>query len=144
MGHGHRSDLAAAQVVSALLDIEVVPLRLVDPRFYHLDTCLCPLEGGTLLYYPAAFDEASQAEIEKRVPISSRMAVDQADALRFACNAVNVGASVFFNDASNALRTQLELAGFESHVVPLGEFLKSGGGAKCLTLRLDEPAGTNA
>lgn len=139
MGHGHRSDFAAVEAVGRLLDIETVPLRLVDPRFYHLDTCLCPLDGGTLLYFPAAFDEASQAEIARRVPRAQRIAVDESDARRFACNAVNVGRAVFFNDAGEALRAWLSDVGFETHVSPLGEFLKSGGGAKCLTLRLDEP-----
>lgn len=138
MGHGHRSDAAAVDVVGELLNIETVPLRLVDPRFYHLDTCLCPLEGGTMLYYPGAFDEASQAEIARRVPEAQRIAVDEADARRFACNAVNTGQAVFVHGASDALRARLAEAGFESHVTPLGEFLKSGGGAKCLTLRLDE------
>lgn len=139
MGHGHRSDRAAVDAVGKLLDIETVPLRLVDPRFYHLDTCLCPLQGGALLYFPAAFDADSQAEIVRRVPESLRIPVVEADARRFACNAVNVGTQVFFNGASEALRARLAEAGFDSHVTPLGEFLKSGGGAKCLTLRLDEP-----
>ncbi len=139
MGHGHRSDAAAAQTVADLLDIETVPLRLVDERFYHLDTCLCPLTGGYLLYFPAAFDEASRAEIERRVPADRRIAAEETDAAQFACNAVNVEESVFFNAASESLQRRLREAGFAPRVTALGEFLKSGGGAKCLTLRLNEP-----
>ncbi|RYE93574.1 MAG: nitrate reductase, partial [Oxalobacteraceae bacterium] len=63
MGHGHRTDEAAAAFIASLFDVDVVPLQLVDPHFYHLDTCLCPLEGGALLYYPDAFDRASQERI---------------------------------------------------------------------------------
>ena len=55
-----RSDQAAAPVISDLFGCEVVPLRLIDPRFYHMDTCLCPLTGGEVLYYPNAFDSAGQ------------------------------------------------------------------------------------
>ena len=39
------------------LDCLVVSVELVDPRFYHLDTCFCPLGPGQALHYPAAFDE---------------------------------------------------------------------------------------
>ena len=65
-------------------------LKLVDQRFYHLDTCFCPLEGGFAMYYPPAFDEASRAAIEKRVPAERRIAIGEEDALAFACNAVNI------------------------------------------------------
>src|SRR5689334_12718935 len=39
MGYGHRSSLEARKFLTRWLDIEVMPLRLVDERFYHLDTC---------------------------------------------------------------------------------------------------------
>src|SRR5207249_2074783 len=35
----------------------VIGLRLVDPRFYHLDTCFCPLEGGYLIESLGIIDE---------------------------------------------------------------------------------------
>src|SRR5690606_34898893 len=91
MGHGHRSDLRSADHLSALLDIDVVPLKLIDARFYHLDTCFCPLEGGYLMYYPGAFDAASQAAIAQRVPAAYRISLNETDAFHFACNAVNCG-----------------------------------------------------
>lgn len=138
-GHGHRSDARAGDALGALLGIEVVPLRLVDPRFYHLDTCLCPLSGGHLLYFPAAFDPAAQAAIAARVPQDKRIAVSERDALAFACNAVNLDNVVILNRATPALRAQLEAAGYRVRETPLDEFLKAGGSAKCLTLRLDEP-----
>ncbi len=138
LGHGHRSSLACAPPLATLLDIEVEPLRLVDERFYHLDTCLCPLAGGWLLYYPQAFDAASQARIAARVPASRRIAVTTADALQFACNAVNSGRHVFSNRVSDELARTLAAHGFLLHQTPLGEFMKAGGAAKCLTLKLNE------
>lgn len=138
LGHGHRSSAECAPALAGLLDIEVEPLRLVDARFYHLDTCLCPLEGGYLLYYPQAFDADSQARIVARVPAARRIEVADADALEFACNAVNSGRHVFLNRASGELTRSLAAHGFTLHQTPLGEFMKAGGSAKCLTLKLNE------
>lgn len=140
-GHGHRSDAEAAEAIAIRLDVEVVPLRLADPRFYHLDTCFCPLAGGWLLYYPPAFDDHAREAIERRVPASRRIAVEEADALAFACNAVNVGSSVVLHPVGAALRERLAEAGFDVQETPLDEFHKAGGSAKCLTLLLDEPPG---
>ena len=137
-GHGHRSSAECAPALTDVLDIEVEALRLVDPRFYHLDTCLCPLEGGYLLYYPAAFDASSQERIRARVPAARRIEIGDVDALEFACNAVNSGRHVFLNRASGALGHRLKALGFVLHQTPLGEFMKAGGSAKCLTLKLVE------
>jgi len=139
MAHGHRSIEGARDLLAKRIGIEAVLLRLVDTRFYHLDTCFCPLEGGYLMYYPAAFDEASRAEIERRIPAARRIAVEEEDALAFACNAVNIDATVVVNRATPALVRALGAKGFEVVQTPLSEFMKAGGSAKCLTLRLDEP-----
>ncbi len=137
-GYGFRSELAAHPHLAQWLNLEVISLRLIDPRFYHLDTCFCPLENGGLLYYPPAFDAYSNRIIEQRVPAEKRIAVGETDAVRFACNAVNLGRKIFVNSVSAELRQQLDAAGFEAVETPLNEFLKAGGGAKCLTLRLTE------
>jgi len=140
VGHGHRSDAGAAGALAGLLGIEAIALHLVDPRFYHLDTCFCPLADGWLLYYPPAFDAEAQAAIAAKVPAARRIAVDEADALAFACNAVGLGRQVLLNAAGDALLAKLREAGFAAVQTPLDEFLKAGGSAKCLTLRLDESA----
>lgn len=138
-GYGFRSELDSHPLLGDWLNIEVRSLRLIDPRFYHLDTCFCPLEGGWLLYYPQAFDAYSNRQIEQWIAPDKRLEVSEADAVRFACNAVNVGRNIVLNQASPELKERLKGAGFELHETPLTEFLKSGGGAKCLTLRLTEP-----
>lgn len=137
--HGHRTDAEAHSHVSSLLDVEVVSLQLVDPRFYHLDTCFCPLPGGYLLWYPPAFAPSGRAEIERRVPPARRLATSAADARRFACNAVVANAqTVVLPSCSRALGDALRAWGFTVHTTPLSEFLKAGGAAKCLTLGLAE------
>ena len=138
-GYGQRSELDSHPLLAKWLGIEVLSLRLIDKRFYHLDTCFCPLTGGYLLYYPAAFDTYSNRLIESRVPADKRFAVAEPDAVNFICNAVNVDRKLIVNSASAEVRSRLHAAGFELIETPLTEFIKAGGAAKCLTLRLDEP-----
>jgi N-dimethylarginine dimethylaminohydrolase len=142
VGHGFRSHADVAALLQKRLGRETIALNLIDPRFYHLDTCLCPLAGGYLLYFPQAFDQASRAAIEARVPDDKRIAVNEADALKFCCNAVDLGSDamghVIMNDASADLQARLRTAGFAPVLVPLSEFMKAGGAAKCLTLKLLE------
>jgi len=138
-GYGFRSELDSHPYLAKWLDIEVVSLRLIDERFYHLDTCFCPLSGGYLLYYPPAFDAYSNRLIEMRVPPEKRIAIEEADAVNFACNAVNIDQVVVMNKVSDGLKARFAEAGFEVIETPLTEFLKAGGAAKCLTLRVTEP-----
>jgi lysine-ketoglutarate reductase/saccharopine dehydrogenase-like protein (TIGR00300 family) len=138
-GYGFRSELDSHPYLAKWLDIEVVSLRLIDERFYHLDTCFCPLANGYLLYYPGAFDSYSNRMIEMRVAPEKRIAIEEADAVNFACNTVNIDHIVIMNKASDALKASLGNAGFQVMETPLTEFLKAGGAAKCLTLRVTEP-----
>jgi len=137
-GYGFRTEIEAHQYLADWFEREVVSVRLIDSRFYHIDTCLCPLTDGYLLYFPDAFDDDSIAAIESRIPPERRLRVSAEDAAKFACNAVNVGRQVFAHRVSGTLRERLGEAGFEVHEAPLSEFLKAGGSAKCLTLRLTE------
>ncbi|NMG05938.1 TIGR00300 family protein [Brasilonema sp. UFV-L1] len=138
-GYGFRTELDSHPYLAKWLDIEVLSLRLIDERFYHLDTCFCPLANGYLLYYPPAFDSYSNRLIEMRVSQEKRIAITEADAVHFACNAVNVDSIVVMNKASERLKARLAEVGFRVLETPLTEFLKAGGAAKCLTLRVTEP-----
>ncbi|MBD2393529.1 TIGR00300 family protein [Cyanobacterium aponinum FACHB-4101] len=138
-GYGFRSELDSHPYIAKWLDTEVLSLRLIDNRFYHLDTCFCPLKDGYLLYYPEAFDSYSNRLIEMRVPAEKRIAIDEADAINFACNAVNINDVVIMNKISDDLNSRITEKGFKVIQTPLTEFLKAGGAAKCLTLRVTEP-----
>jgi lysine-ketoglutarate reductase/saccharopine dehydrogenase-like protein (TIGR00300 family) len=138
-GYGFRSELDSHPYLAKWLDVEVLSLRLVDPRFYHLDTCFCPLSDGYLLYYPPAFDTYSNRLIELRVPAEKRIPLDEVDAVNFSCNAVNIDRNIVVNTASDDLKRILAERGFTVIETPLTEFLKAGGAAKCLTLRMTEP-----
>jgi N-dimethylarginine dimethylaminohydrolase len=120
--------------LAAEMGCRVIPLQLVDGRFYHLDTCFCPLDPQTAIYFPGAFDgyaQRSLAQIPRLIPVVEE------EAARFACNAVVVDRHVVLNSGCPQLEVSLAAAGFTPHATPLDEFLKSGGSAKCLTLRLD-------
>jgi len=138
-GFGFRTEIEAHKEIQEFFDLEIVSIRLTDERFYHIDTCFCPLTDGFLMYHPPAFDFDSRMAIETRIPPHKRIIVDTIDAGNFACNAVNIGDRVILHRASDPLKARLMLAGFSVHEIELTEFLKAGGSAKCLTLKLTEP-----
>jgi N-dimethylarginine dimethylaminohydrolase len=134
-GYRMRSDATGHQAVGRILGVRVIPVELVEPRYYHLDTCFCPLAPGVAIWYPAAFDSYGQRAIQEHVP--QLVVVEQAEAERFACNAVVIGKRVITNIGCDGLRAALAEGGYEPVATPLDEFVKAGGSAKCLTLRLD-------
>ena len=103
-GYGVRTSLESHRALAGQLRVEVASLRLVDQRFYHLDTCFVPLPGGRVIYYPPAFDERSRQQIESLVPADRRIEVGDEDALGFACNAVRLDQTLITSHASGALR----------------------------------------
>lgn len=135
-GHLQRSDIRAYQFLGPLAGRDILPLALVDPRFYHLDTCFCPLSGGEVIWFPDAFDRYGQTVIRDRVPVSRRIEVPEEEALRFACNAVCLGRHVVIPEGCPGTMKTLEDHGYRAHAICLSEFIKAGGAAKCLTLAL--------
>ncbi|MDR4475161.1 MAG: arginine deiminase-related protein [Nitrospira sp.] len=136
-GYRQRTDIRSFPTLSELFQREIIPLELIDGRFYHLDTCFCPLSGGELLYFPAAFDSYGLAAISERIPAEQRIAVPEEEAVRFACNAVCVEKHVVIPAGCPRTMQLLHDRGYRTHAVELDEFMKSGGAAKCLTLALD-------
>jgi N-dimethylarginine dimethylaminohydrolase len=134
-GYRIRSDAAGMQSIGERLACRVIPLELVNPYYYHLDTCFCPLAAGVAVWYPPAFDEYARKAVREHV--GELIEVDDAEAQRFGCNAVVVGKHVVTNTGCPKLHAELSRRGFEPHETPLDEFVKAGGSAKCLTLRLD-------
>ena len=134
-GYRMRSDARGHQLIGKQLGCRVIPLELVDGYYYHLDTCFCPLDTRSAIYYPAAFDEYGRRALAES-PLEW-IPVEEEEARRFACNAVVVGQRVIMNTGCPKLRAALKARGFEPCETPLDEFVKAGGSAKCLTLRLD-------
>lgn len=141
-GYGVRSSIECQPWLTTVFECEVVSLRLVDPRFYHLDTCFYPLPGGRVVYWPGAFDEDSLTRIRSRVPAEKRLEVREQDALRFACNAIVLGKTIIAHAHSAELRQKLADWGYDARDVDVSEFLLAGGGCKCMVMLLDQAAHT--
>ncbi|HET8641632.1 MAG TPA: arginine deiminase-related protein [Pseudonocardiaceae bacterium] len=133
-GTGFRTDLNSHGEVQEVFGRQVVSLRLVDPRFYHLDTALAVLDVGEVMYYPAAFSPGSQRVLRDLYP-DAILAAD-ADADAFGLNAVSDGRHVVLPQTAIGLIDQLRSRGFEPIGVDLSELHKSGGAVKCCTLEL--------
>ncbi|HEY6297291.1 MAG TPA: arginine deiminase-related protein [Streptosporangiaceae bacterium] len=133
-GYGFRSDRAAAGELAEAFGLPVVSLRLVDPRFYHLDTALCVLDADTAVYYPAAFDDDGRAAIAGL--FAELIEAKDEDAEVLGLNAVSDGLHVVLPVQARKLAAQLRERGFEPIGVDLSELLKGGGGPKCCTLEL--------
>ena len=137
-GFRFRSDAPVHEDLARILNARVLPVELADRRFYHLDTCFCPLDADTALWFPGAFDRYGRRVLERLVP--TLLDVSEPDAVRFACNAIAVGSAVVMHaGVSAALRQRLARRRFKVHPVDLSEFLKAGGSAKCLVLWLSPP-----
>lgn len=133
-GHGFRSDQAISEEVEALFGLPVISLRLVDPRFYHLDTALIVLDEYTAAYYPAAFDEAGQAALAAHFP--ELIEAKDADAETLGLNGLSDDRNVVMPVQAEDLAADIRAAGFTVVPVDLSEFKKAGGGPKCCTLEL--------
>jgi N-dimethylarginine dimethylaminohydrolase len=137
-GYGPRSDREAARVVNETYGVDALPLELVNPSFYHMDTALAPLPRGEMMYVPSAFSEAGLREIHARIVPEQRIALSDEDAAVFCANAVKLGDDIVMSSCSPALRRRLADAGYRVHPTSLAAYHRSGGSAFCLTLRLDQ------
>lgn len=131
-GYGHRTERAAVDRIAETLDVPIVALRLMDERFYHLDTCVAPIDARRALWVPGAFDEDGAQLLNAVFP--GLIEVPEDEAVRFlACNAhCPDGRNVLIDEGAVVTRKLLEDAGLRVHPIPTSEFLRSGGSVFCL------------
>jgi N-dimethylarginine dimethylaminohydrolase len=135
-GYRFRSDIRAHRWLGDVLKCLVVSVELVNARFYHLDTCFCPLSDGSAIWHPPAFDDYGRRAIRQHVPDLIDVTPDEA--ARFACNAVVVGQDVTLAEGCSALCAGLRDRGYRCQELAMSEFIKAGGACKCLTLLLPQ------
>ena len=131
-GYRFRSDIRSHQEIGEMLKCLAISVELVQNRFYHLDTCFCPLSPESAMWYPAAFDEYGQRAIRHHV--KDLVDVVPEEAAHFACNAVVLGNDIVLAENSPELAGALRRRGFRTHELAMTEFIKAGGACKCLTL----------
>jgi len=137
VGFGQRSVRESAGVIQNFFNVPVVPLELASPRYYHLDTCFLSLTGGEIVYYPPAFTDVARATIRSIVPSDLLIEASDEDAEGFCVNAVNFGREIVMARPQDGLRARLTERGYHVTGVGLDPFILSGGGAYCMTLRLN-------
>ncbi|PIR21382.1 MAG: hypothetical protein COV45_01150 [Deltaproteobacteria bacterium CG11_big_fil_rev_8_21_14_0_20_47_16] len=138
LGYGQRTSIESHIEVGNLLGVKTLSLELIDPRFYHLDTCFAPL-GDIVMYFPEAFSRASCESIEKLAPPEKRIVLSFKEAEDFAANCMLIDDIVVSSCALKTFEHKLMKVGLESDPFELNEFMKAGGSAKCLTLKLNNP-----
>ncbi len=131
-GYGFRTEPAAYEALSELLDVSVLLLELQDPDYYHLDTCFCPLDSEHVLVAPAAFNDEGRAMIEKAFDTVIE-APDEEARHQFACNAHSPdGKHVLIQEGCEGTLDRLRAEGFQPIELDTSEFLKAGGSVFCM------------
>jgi N-dimethylarginine dimethylaminohydrolase len=138
-GYRWRSDAASHAFLSKLTNVAVRSVELVDERYYHLDITFCPLDERRAIVVPDAWDSYGQRVMRELVP--EPLVLDADEAAVFHANSVVVGTNIVMPACSPRVGRQLEAWGFDVAVADVGEFLKAGGGVRCLTLALDVTLG---
>jgi len=135
-GYKFRSDVKSHHAVAEMLGCLSISVELVDPRFYHIDTCFCPLPDGGAFWFPAAFDDYGQRAI--RDHLGNLIDVSEEEAAHFSCNAVVLEQQIVLPEGAPRLVATLQERGYHCHELPMTEFLKAGGACKCLTMFLPQ------
>jgi N-dimethylarginine dimethylaminohydrolase len=137
VGYGQRSKKESIAEIEKFFGEKTVALELATPRFYHLDTCFLPLSGGEVLYVPDAFTDDAKAKIKAIVPADKLLEASDEDAAGFCVNAVNIDKKIVMAMPPQKLVDRLTARGYSVTGVDLAPYIMSGGGAYCMTLRLD-------
>jgi len=133
-GWGHRSDADVYGAVSALFDVPVLRLKLLSDRFYHLDTCFCPLSEQAVLVNPKSLEPRGMEMIRAVFHTVIECPADEAE-VGMACNATTIGGKHVVIQRGNARTVALlHQYGFTVHEVDTSEFLKSGGSVFCMKM----------
>lgn len=135
IAYGPRSDAAAITEISNAFNMTCNTLKLVDPRWYHLDTAFCPLSDGYVLAYKDAFSNESKHIIQDILGDKAIWVSDE-DAINFACNAICLDREIVLYRASEPLKATLQRYNFNVIEIDVSEFMKSGGSCKCMTLEI--------
>lgn len=134
VGYGFRSEKRFFEAAPYFNQDKLIYCELIDPYFYHIDTCFCPLNESLGIWYPDAFSADAQEAMKKNIEL---IEVTQEEARQFACNAVVIDHHVVLPTGTPLLSAILKKHGFTPHPIPMHEYIKAGGACKCLTLALD-------
>lgn len=136
VGTGFRASVASCEELAAKLAIDVMPLRLIDPYFYHLDMAFLPVNHETAFYYPPAFSKNSRHLLKRLVPNLYEMSKEAVEA--YGANSFVSGKDIVIAAGTpKEFRQQLQAMDLVVHEVDISEFKKAGGGIHCLICVLE-------
>jgi len=130
-GYGFRSDLKALRLTADILDLDLLPLKLTNPNFYHLDTCFTLLRPDLALYYPGAFSKYTVSKLKKHLDL---IPVSDVCANKFVCNSIVCDNVVVMPVGNDTIADELEKYSIQARLVDTSEFLKAGGSLQCMAL----------
>ena len=135
LGYGFRTDISSHHHVGRIMEMSCLSLELVDPHFYHLDTCLQYIDDiNLIIYYPDAFSQESRKKIED-LP-SNIVRLSKEDAFSFACNSICINRNLLLYECSKTVADNLKEYGLNVISIDTSEFMKSGGSVRCMVLAL--------
>ncbi len=134
VGYGFRSEKEFYEHNEHLDPKAMIVCELVNPYYYHIDTCFCPLNERQAIWFPPAFSKESRHKMAKEIELID---VEESEAKRFACNSVVIHKNIVIPDGCPVLGAALRKLGLTVHECEVDEYIKAGGACKCLTMRLD-------
>lgn len=147
IGQGHRSDADTSKAIAEISGYYVLPIKLVQPQFYHLDCCFLPLPNDSAVIYEGEYllDEKGQKCIDKNgwpmikigtetmtnesralirtlYPMQNLILISKQEALAFATNAAILqsatdGRFKMFVNGDHKNRTEDELSLLDTHQI---------------------------
>ena len=129
-GYGFRTDLKALKYVSEKLELNLIYLKLLNPNFYHLDTCFAIINNNLAIYNPKAFSEYTI----KKLKDFELIEVTEEEANNFACNSIVFNKNILMPDDNCRIAKILSDRGYQVYQINTSEFIKSGGSLQCMCL----------
>ena len=142
IGHGFRTDIDCKNEIEDIISnnyLDINTLKLVNPNWYHLDTCFCPFGDNNLLIYEGAFDKQSLKKIYNVYNEKDCIKVSYEDAMNFACNSISVPNNIIIGHCfSDNLKNKLKDINYNTIENNMSQFLLSGGSTKCCVLDIEK------
>lgn len=133
LGWGKRTDPQAKKYLEEFLDTEIADFKMVDPYYYHLDTCFLPINDHTIAINQYAFEKEGVEKLQQM--FKHIIYVEKKDNDILACNAVVIDKTIVIGSGiSEKLKRDFRKAGYETKEIAMNEYLKGGGSVKCLSL----------
>ncbi len=132
-GFGQRSHEEARVFLEQTFHRKVHGFEMELERFYHLDTALFPLDDDLIVYFPNAFGPIDTETLNSLD--CELLPITEEEARGFACNSIVFEDHVITHTESKSFIRTLQKRGYSVIPTDISEFLKLGGGLKCLTLQ---------